>query len=160
MKPEAGTASSPAAPAPDDASPRTPAGFKVAVALVSLMLVSAAAIGVGFLIGGGHGPGMQVTAGGSMELSSLPHSMAGHYRFAAMHPGVYEQIPCFCGCEATLDHRSLLDCFVRPGGGWERHASGCAVCIDESQMVRSGLARGSPVEPIRSEIVDTYTMDA
>jgi hypothetical protein len=87
----------------------------------------------------------------------MPHRTAEHYRFAAAHAGVYEQVPCFCGCEAMLAHRSLLDCFVRPEGGWERHASACSVCLDESEMVRSMLARGSPTERIRSEIVAAYT---
>jgi hypothetical protein len=146
---------------PDGASPAgTPAGLKVAVAVVSLMLASAAAIGVGVVIGHGRQPGMQVAAGGSIELTSMPTWMASHYRFAAMHTHAYEHVPCFCGCDATLDHRSLLDCFVRPDGGWERHASGCAVCTEESEMIRAGLARGSPMRQIRSEIVDTYTMDA
>lgn len=146
---------------PDRASPAgAPAGFKVAVALVSLMLVSAAAIGVGVVMGGGHQQQMRVAAGGTIELTSMPSWMASHYRFAAMNTRAYEQVPCFCGCDATLEHRSLLDCFVRPDGGWERHASGCAVCTDESEMIRAGLARGSPMRQIRSEIVDIYTMDA
>lgn len=159
MRPDIG----PAAPVagPDGASPAgAPAGFKVAVAVVFLMLVSAAAIGVGVVIGGGHEQRMRVAAGGSIEPTSMPSWMASHYRFAAMHTRAYEQVPCFCGCDATLEHGSLLDCFVRPDGGWERHASGCAVCTDESEMIRTGLARESPMRQIRSEIVDTYTMEA
>jgi len=158
VRPDVGPAAPVAGPA-GTSPPGAPAAFKVAVAVVSLMVVSAAAIGVGVVLGGGHQPRMHVAAGGPVELTSLPSWMASHYRFAAMHTHAYEQVPCFCGCDATLEHRSLLDCFVRPDGAWERHASGCAVCTDESEMIRAGLARGSPMRQIRSEIVDTYTMD-
>jgi hypothetical protein len=102
---------------------------------------------------------MPVFPAGEIDLADLAPSVAAHYHLAAEHPRAFGQVPCFCGCEATLDHRSLLDCFVRPGGGWERHASGCAVCIDESEMVRTMLARGSPVSLIRAEVIAAYTMD-
>ncbi len=135
---------------------RAPAAFTIAVSIVSLMVLAGAAVGVGVVLGSHHEPAMR-TASSGIELASMPHHTAEHYRFAATHGNVYEQVPCFCGCDAMLGHRSLLDCFVRAEGGWEPHASGCAVCLNESRMVRSMLARGSPAAAIRSEIVASYT---
>jgi hypothetical protein len=100
-----------------------------------------------------------VAPGGELALASLPMGMQQHYRFAAAHPRTYGDVPCFCGCEAMLGHRSLLDCFVRPGGGWERHASGCAVCTDEGTMVEHMVAKGSTDAAIRSSVVAAYTTD-
>ena len=50
------------------------------------------------------------------------------YEFAARHPEVVQQLPCFCGCH-KLGHRSNHDCFVaaRDTGGrvtWDAHGMG------------------------------------
>jgi PBP1b-binding outer membrane lipoprotein LpoB len=51
------------------------------------------------------------------------------YRFAATHPDVLSQMPCFCGCE-NRGHRHNDDCFVsaRDERGrvtaWEPHGIG------------------------------------
>jgi hypothetical protein len=42
------------------------------------------------------------------------------------------------------------------GTGWDSHAAGCAVCIDESKIVRRLLARGLSPPAIRDEIVGRY----
>lgn len=92
-------------------------------------------------------------------LDSVPMDVAAHYHFAAAHPNAYGMIPCFCGCRATLDHKNLHDCFVRPdGGGWEVHASGCAVCIDESTTVRRMLRQGRPKAQVRDAVLADYGM--
>jgi uncharacterized protein with PCYCGC motif len=95
-----------------------------------------------------------------LMLNTVPPEIATHYHFADAHPSVYEQVPCFCGCDQMLGHRSLLDCFVRPdGSGWEPHASGCGVCIQESQMIRRMLARGVSPNQISDTIVAHYGGD-
>ncbi len=33
------------------------------------------------------------------------------YEFAASHPEVLEQMPCYCGCK-IMGHASNLDCFI------------------------------------------------
>lgn len=135
--------------------------FGIALAIAAAMLLGGAGVGVAVLAAGG-GAGHPVRAATAsadpgLDLRTVPASVAGHYHAAAEHPGVYAEVPCFCGCEAMLEHRSLLDCFVRPQGGWEPHAAGCAVCLDESVMLRSMFARGLPTDEIRAEIVDAYT---
>jgi len=51
------------------------------------------------------------------------------YEFAARHPEVLEQVPCYCGCR-TLGHRSSRDCFVAARDAasgrvtWDAHGMG------------------------------------
>jgi hypothetical protein len=122
--------------------------------VVSVVLVLGSVGGVTAIVMSQHAAStrMGVAPGGTIELSEMMPMIAEHYRFAAAHPRVYDVVPCFCGCESMLGHRSLLTCFVRPEGGWERHASGCAVCTEESSIIRSMLADGSGVYAIRSHV--------
>ncbi|HSJ50422.1 MAG TPA: PCYCGC motif-containing (lipo)protein [Actinomycetota bacterium] len=135
--------------------------FGIALAIALSMVLTSAGAGAALLAGGAHGAHPRgpapMAADPGLDLLTLPAPVAEHYLAAADHPNAYSEVPCFCGCEAMLDHRSLLDCFVRPAGGWEPHAAGCVVCLDESVMVRSMLARGSPISEIRSTVVDAYT---
>lgn len=146
-----------------DQATRPRAGFALAVAIAAGMVLASAGAGVALLAAGGHGSPSRVmatTVDEGLDLLTVPASVAGHYHAAAGHPGAYAEVPCFCGCEAMLGHRSLLDCFVRPEGGWEPHAAGCVVCLDESEMLRTVLAGGSPPGEIRAAIVDAYTATA
>jgi hypothetical protein len=121
------------------------------------MILAGGGLGIAVLAAGtGRAPAAPAADPG-LDLMTVPSSVADHYHAAATHGSVYSEVPCFCGCETMLAHRSLLDCFVRPQGGWEPHAAGCAVCLDESDVIRSRLADGIPVEQIRAEIVATYT---
>lgn len=134
--------------------------FTAAAVAVTLVVLAAAVAGTLVVAGAGRDdPGMRVAPGGAVVLGDVPGQVATHYRFAAAHRNVYRQVPCFCGCDATLEHRFLLDCFVRPGGGWEAHAAGCAVCIQESEIIRLMLAEGAGVDQIRTEVIGRYTMD-
>jgi hypothetical protein len=51
------------------------------------------------------------------------------FTFAAKHPEVLNQVPCFCGCE-TSGHRHNDDCFVKARDArgrpteWELHGAG------------------------------------
>ena len=136
--------------------------FGIALGIgVAFVLIAAAGVTTAVVMGGPNHvtERVGVAPGGEIDVSSLTMDMQQHYQFAAAHPGTYQSVPCFCGCEAMLEHRSLLDCFVRPDGGWERHASGCAVCIDESSMVQRMLNKGATDAAIRSSVIDTYTTD-
>ncbi|HSP28823.1 MAG TPA: PCYCGC motif-containing (lipo)protein, partial [Ilumatobacteraceae bacterium] len=84
-------------------------------------------------------------------------NIAGHYEFAAANRDVYDAVPCYCGCEKSIGHRNLTDCFVRSDGtGWDAHAAGCAVCIDESITVRRLMADGADAPTIRDSIIAEY----
>lgn len=101
-------------------------------------------------------PMLEVAPGGEVELASLPHEHQELYRGAADDPEAFAQIACYCGCDAFLHHRHLLDCFVRPQGGWERHATGCAVCLSEARDVAGWRAEGVPLDEISDGIDERY----
>ena len=99
---------------------------------------------------------VQIAPGGQVALSALPTTLQTLYLAAADDPEAFERVACYCGCEAFLDHRHLLDCFVRPDGGWERHATGCAVCLAEARDVIDLRAADTPIDQITRRIDDQY----
>lgn len=106
----------------------------------------------------GETPAMLAVApGGTVELAALPAEHQKMYRAAAADPEAFQAVACYCGCEEFLDHRHLLDCFERPDGGWERHATGCAVCLVEARDVVEMRADGTPIAEIIRQIDDRYS---
>ncbi|MGE5225345.1 MAG: PCYCGC motif-containing (lipo)protein [Planctomycetaceae bacterium] len=161
---------------PDDVRGRDERAASAGQTAISIVVMVAAAMlvlaggTVGLMMGmhayGGSARGMpvgQVTAPASdapaasvFTLAGLSPEIAGHYHFAHDHPMPYKAVPCYCGCEATLDHQNLFRCFVTDTGAWEVHASGCVVCEEESAMVRAMLARGAGVQQIHDAIVARF----
>lgn len=95
-----------------------------------------------------------VAPGGLVDPEDVPDTLAVLYRAAHEHADIYAEVPCFCGCQAMLGHRHLLDCFARPDGGWEAHALGCGVCLGEAQHVEDLLAVGIvDAESIRQSVI-------
>ncbi|MGZ8662865.1 MAG: PCYCGC motif-containing (lipo)protein [Actinomycetota bacterium] len=158
---------------PNEPTPRTESddarqGFTVLAALGIAVFVIVAGGVVGASVGmrgGNHtmawgAPGARFAPGGptatGFQLTGMPASMVEHYTYARENADVYEQVPCFCGCQSMLGHRNLEDCFVTPDGAWESHASGCQVCTDESQMVMRMMSRGMDPGTMHDRIVAEY----
>ncbi len=95
-------------------------------------------------------------AAAGFQLDGMPADMVAHYEHARANADVYAQIPCYCGCQDMLGHRNLEDCFVTPDGAWESHASGCQVCIDESQMIMRMMGGGMGPGMMRDRIDARY----
>jgi hypothetical protein len=89
-------------------------------------------------------------------LQGLPEPTAHNYQYVETHPELFAEIPCYCGCY-SLGHENLRDCFLRRKGGYERHASRCAICGREADDVEEMMATGSPgADYIRSQIELSY----
>jgi hypothetical protein len=78
------------------------------------------------------------------------------YAFALTRPDALQFMPCYCGCVA-MDHRSNLDCFLRPRQAgmaisFEEHASYCDVCVDTALMAKRMLAGGASFADIRAAV--------
>lgn len=157
----------PQGPARHDEPDAARLGFLSMMALGTgiLLLVAAGVIGVSMSMSGGShrmmwgGPDQRVVedvAAAGFQLDMVPTHLVQHYTFAKANPGVYEQVPCFCGCQEMIGHRNLEDCFVTPDGAWESHASGCQVCIEESQMITRMMAGGASPGLIRERIIDAF----
>jgi hypothetical protein len=128
-------------------------GFELAVlALIALGIVG--------LIRGASGPdanhAVAAAPVGTVDLSTVTPAIAADYHYAADHLTDLEQIPCYCGCDRSLDHRNLADCYVTSTGAWDAHASGCAVCGNETATAREQLAAGVTIADVRASIIDQY----
>jgi hypothetical protein len=99
---------------------------------------------------------LEVAPGGEVVLASLPAEHQVLYEAAVADREAFTAVRCYCGCEAFLDHRHLLDCFERPGGGWERHATGCTVCLAEAEEVVGFREAGLPLDEIIRRIDTRY----
>jgi hypothetical protein len=138
--------------------PVTPSRWVLAIAIVAI-----AAIAVALVPPSGHTSGsrgadetpstmLAVAPGGMIDLAALPAEHRVLYRAAAADHEAFENVACYCGCESFLEHRHLLDCFERPAGGWERHATGCAVCLAEARDVIDMRRDGIPLSEITRTI--------
>jgi Protein of unknown function with PCYCGC motif len=112
--------------------------------------VAALALGVATACGGG------AAAGATVDLATLPDQIVARYRFVEANQELAEQLPCYCGCGQSLDHRSLRDCFVRDGGEYDAHAAGCGVCQLEADDAEQLLAGGETPAAIRATIDERY----
>ncbi len=60
---------------------------------------------------------------------------------------LYQQ-PCYCGCDRTNGHKSLLDCYV------DHHASVCGTCRREAVYAYEQSRKGKTAAQIRQGIID------
>jgi len=99
---------------------------------------------------------LAVSPGGVVDVDELDPDLRQLYFDVAADPEAFTAVRCYCGCEAMLDHRHLLDCFERPDGQWERHAVACGVCQVEARQVLAGRAAGTPLDEIVAAIDETF----
>lgn len=72
------------------------------------------------------------------------------YRIAAKRPDLLVNLHCYCGCDRTLGHRNLLDCYR------DRHAASCEICIGEAQDADDMAKHGAAVGQIRESLQARY----
>ena len=132
----------------------------VRILLAELTLVLLIFAGVAALIRGASAPdpadASPVSATPTVNLTDLPDATADVYRYAADHAMHFTEIPCYCGCENSLGHRNLEDCFVNAAGDWDAHASGCGVCSAEAIAAREQLDAGVAISDVRQSIIDRF----
>jgi hypothetical protein len=69
------------------------------------------------------------------------------YTLAASVKKLLYQQPCYCHCDQSQGHGSLLDCFAG------RHGSGCNVCMAEDFYTYEESRKGKTAAQIRAGIV-------
>lgn len=69
------------------------------------------------------------------------------YTVAARIKKVLYQEPCYCHCDRSQGHGSLLDCFV------SKHGSGCDICINEAFYSSEQTHKGKTPAQIRAGII-------
>ena len=65
------------------------------------------------------------------------------YEAARTHADLFDGIYCACGCDKSMNHRSLLSCFE------SRQAIGCMACREEAELVARLAEDGKTLEEIR-----------
>ncbi len=65
---------------------------------------------------------------------------------AKIKKALYQQ-PCYCHCDRSHGHTSLLDCFA------SKHGSACGTCINEDFYTFEQVAKGKTAAQIRAGIV-------
>jgi hypothetical protein len=68
------------------------------------------------------------------------------YQAAAEIPDLCAKIFCYCGCDLTDNHQSLLDCFT------STHGEGCDICIDEAIQALALKKQGLSTAEIQKKI--------
>ena len=79
------------------------------------------------------------------------------YRTAHANVALFEQLPCHCGCGASIGDRHLRHCFLTDDGAWHDHAAACSVCIEEALDAAFLLAEGTTPVRIRAAIDERHT---
>ena len=69
------------------------------------------------------------------------------YAVAAKIKKVLYQQPCYCHCDRSQGHKSLLDCFA------SKHGSGCGTCIYEDFYAFEQSGKGKTAAQIRAGII-------
>ena len=135
---------------------------KVELLFVSFALAVLALVGLGTLglIRAASAPDANhATAAASVvltDLSTVTPAIAADYQYAAEHLAEFAEIPCYCGCDASLGHQHLADCYVTTTSAWDAHAPGCAVCGYETAAAREQLAKGVPIADVSTSIIDQF----
>jgi len=71
------------------------------------------------------------------------------YAMAAKIKAVLYQQPCYCHCDRSENHGSLLDCFV------SNHGATCDMCQQEAIFAYNETKKGKSAVEIRKEIMDS-----
>jgi hypothetical protein len=69
------------------------------------------------------------------------------YRVAAHVKKLLYQQPCYCHCDQSQGHGSLLDCFAG------KHGSNCNICMAEDFYTYEQSRKGKTAQPIREGII-------
>ena len=94
-------------------------------------------------------------------LSEAPAKFKQAYQFAMANPHDLETIPCYCGCGA-MGHKSNLNCYIQDIAAdgtinFDKHASGCGICVDITQDVMMLKGQGKLPSTIRNFIDAKYS---
>jgi len=72
------------------------------------------------------------------------------YQAAKEIPQTLAQLPCYCQCDRSQNHKSLHSCFE------SEHGENCGICINEALLAYNLQKQGVAVNEIRSRIIAAY----
>jgi Protein of unknown function with PCYCGC motif len=80
------------------------------------------------------------------DLFTDPVTQNAYTLAAKIKKALYQQ-PCYCHCDRSQGHKSLLDCFA------SKHGSECGTCIYEDFYTYEQLGKGKTAAQIRTAII-------
>ncbi|MCZ7393826.1 MAG: PCYCGC motif-containing (lipo)protein [Candidatus Methanoperedens sp.] len=101
-----------------------------------------------------------------LELPEFVHKtgrVAEAYIFAVQNQDKLMYLACYCGCagmqhsDKLLSHKSLKECYIKPNGEYEPHASECKLCNDITLEARDMLMKGYSLKEVRKIIDNEYS---
>ena len=104
----------------------------------------------------GRVPAYFATAPDRMQLAPTlsPELFTGNqklaYQAAKEIPQTLAQLPCYCHCDRSQNHKSLHSCFE------SEHGENCGICINEALLAYNLQKQGVAVNEIRSKIIAAY----
>lgn len=104
------------------------------------------------------------------QASETPHSVPGTsravlpagqffgqaavgYQAAQQCPEIIEKLFCYCGCDETDQHTSLLDCFTTT------HGADCQICTDEAVIAARMKKEGQSIAEIQKAVDEKYAKE-
>ena len=72
------------------------------------------------------------------------------YTAAKQIPQTLAQLPCYCHCDRSQNHKSLHSCFE------SEHGENCGICNNEALMAYNLQKQGMAVSEIRKRIISAY----
>jgi hypothetical protein len=95
-----------------------------------------------------HAEAPQGALPAAMDPELFPDPMVRNaYAIAARMKKTLYQLPCYCHCDRSQGHGSLLDCFV------SKHGSGCNICMNENFYSYEQSRKGRTAAEIRAGII-------
>jgi len=88
--------------------------------------------------------------GGVLPADKFVGRAAVGYKAAAEAPELCARLFCYCGCDVTDKHHSLLDCYTSD------HSVDCQICQDEAIMAVHMLKEGKSVARIQKTIDNSF----
>lgn len=85
------------------------------------------------------------------------------YTFALENQELIMYISCYCGCanmqhsDRLIEHKSLKECYIKPNGSFEQHASDCKACNDITLEVKELISQGYSLKEVRNTIDEKYS---
>ena len=78
------------------------------------------------------------------EKFSMPGKLG--YAAAKQYPEVIEHLFCYCGCDITDQHKSLMDCYV------SNHGAYCTICMEEAILAKEMKDKNSNLKEIQAKV--------
>ncbi len=97
------------------------------------------------------------------EFAQKTGRVAEAYIYAVQNQDKLKYLACYCGCagmehsNVLLSHKSLKECYIKPDGSYEPHASECKLCNDITLEARDMLMKGYSLKDVRKIIDDEYS---